>query len=237
MGTTTEVNNIVGIFSNIGTKRLIPSPKIIEEKMDEVLSAPEFQSHKDYLGELIADWLRKIFANIKVGEGTMNFAALAVFIITASLLGVLIIVVTLLVLRMIGKDTHVASLKRYANKEKLTVELALEYAEQEGNSANYTAAVKWFFLSLLLMLHGEKYIVLHESKTNRQYMTELIKSQYPHLELFQSLVLQFNNICYGGRQATQEDYLNWSQKISILVKDYRGIDRFEIKGGYNHKKK
>ncbi|WHH58110.1 DUF4129 domain-containing protein [Petroclostridium sp. X23] len=231
MGAAASISHILKEFIHIGMVKPMPSSELIEEKMKEILALPEFQMQRDYLSELIAKWLQKLFSNMTVDAKTVDSTALTVFIITAVLLGILIIIVMLLIVKIMGKNPRAAVMPNNISAKELTAEAAFNQAKQEGDKGNYSGAVKWLFLSLLLMLHAQSYITVHEAKTNRQYIYELRKNQYPHIDTFLHLVLQFNDICYGGKQATQENYLDWLQKVELLGEKFNTVHPTSVKGG------
>lgn len=215
----------------------MPPSEQIEYEMSRILSSPEFGSTKDYLGEMIAKWLSKLFESLSISGGTADFSALIVFTVTVFLLSIVIIFAVAKVLRLFGPSSHSSRIdsKSYANV--FTAEDALERSGEEAKAGNFTAAVRWLFINILFILDEKNYIKIHESKTNRQYLNELKYNNFPQRDLFRDLILKFNRIRYGGEQATKEDYLLWldaAESFSIcstesISKESEGGDRYQKK--------
>ncbi|NLY43741.1 MAG: DUF4129 domain-containing protein [Clostridiaceae bacterium] len=216
---------------NISGPSAMPSSQEIEERMEKILSAPEFKEQTDYIGEFILDLLDKIFGSLSIGGKRIQFIAVIVFIATALLLALLVVLAVKNISKHMGKSFNALGPQEDVSSGRLSADEALIMAKKEAKKENYVGAIKWLFLGVLLSLHIQSYIVLHESKTNRQYFNELKKNRFELLGLFEDLVRRFNSIRYGGRQATREDYLYWSDAVGRI---YASIYKTGNKGDGQH---
>ena len=234
MGKYVLLSHSMNKLLSLSASYTMPSPQEIEEKMERILSAPEFKEQTDYIGQFILDLFEKIFGNLSIGGERAQVIAVAVFIATALLLALMIVFAVRHISKHMGKSINALGPKENISPGKLSADEALAMAKKEAEKENYAGAIKWLFLDVLLSLHIQSYIVLHESKTNRQYFYELKKNRFELLGLFEDLVRRFNSIRYGGRQATREDYLYWSDAADRI---HANISKTGIKGDGQHSKK
>jgi hypothetical protein len=232
MGTTAILGRLTGMVSI--TASAIPPAEQIEDEMQKILSSPEFSSPRDTILQKIIDWLLKLFSNILPGGERANLVAIIILVATALLLAFVIVFAVLKISRLLGRqhgrNGHLVGI----SPELLTPEASCKMAEEEAKSGNYSSAIRWLFINILLTLSAQSYIKINESRTNRQYLNELKRNNYPQINMFQNLVHRFNRIRYGGRKADYEDYSYWVDAVKTISGSSPKCSAF--KGGDGHSK-
>jgi hypothetical protein len=82
----------------------------------------------------------------------------------------------------------------------------LEQAEGLASQQDWSGALLMLYTLHLRMLHGQGWIVLHDSKTALQYQWELLGNGYDDIEGFSTFRKVFNRVRYGGYAELRETY-------------------------------
>lgn len=202
------------------TNNIMPAPEAIENAAKEIFASPEFRNQKDYLAQWIESILNKLFGNTVIKNDAYTFTAFLVMVITISIIGALIIFIIYHLSNKLVRNTHLYDKAPETVKDdRLTFDRTLINAREAAQKEYYSTAIKWLFISVLLILQEQSFITIHPSKTNRQYMKELVGNNSPHTGIFKKLSEQFNSIRYGGREATIDDYNSWLNDINQIKAD------------------
>lgn len=204
------------VFAGMAAQQAMPSSDAIETKMKEILSSPEFEVKEDYLMKVLLEWVEGILGSLFDHAGPVDVTARIVFLITVVLLGGLIVFAVFWISKMVGRNYYTAKKSKETIMGPITVEQVYARGEAAAQQGDYISGIRWLFLYLLLTLHHRAYLFLDDSKTNRQYYHELMKSQYPHLTAFKTLVMQFDRICYGKQGVEEKDYLRFLGAVNGL---------------------
>ena len=109
-------------------------------------------------------------------------------------------------------------------KDELSVENALTRSPQQWKNlareyfekGEYTPALRALYLSLLVVLHRRRLISYETSKTNWEYVWELISPRGERIP-FERLTSAFDYKWYGRYECTRSDYLKLERLADALV--------------------
>jgi len=183
----------------------------------EILARPEFQ-WAEAAPNPSADWLQKLFAEIsrwlnKFLGVTFDVANSDVipFVMAVSLA-----VVFIFIFRTLFSDfLNEAQLKENGEEEPLTSEAALAKAQQLSRGGDYRAAVRYLYLSTLLILDERGVMRYDRSKTNREYLRSVSNS--PELSQPLGEVIEvFDNVWYGNHSLEEESFNHYSRRVEEL---------------------
>jgi hypothetical protein len=102
-----------------------------------------------------------------------------------------------------------------AGDEVLTADAALQRAHNLSHGGDYRSAVRYLYLSALLLLE-ERGLVGHDrSKTNREYLRSV--SDHPELEIpLRNVVEVFDRVWYGYQPLDDQDYQYYEREVGKL---------------------
>ncbi|SEN31645.1 DUF4129 domain-containing protein [Lihuaxuella thermophila] len=180
------------------------------EQLVEILSQPEF-GRKERQGELSAfdwqpdfpDWLRwltelppEMFWGIYIGLGV--FAAVILF----------------WVIRVwpIGRPRNISS--KHMQEGRLPLFVQAQAAAEQGQ---YRLAIRLLFHYLLEFTSQQRKIFLQTGKTNGDYQREIKKTWPDKEKMFAQLTNHFDEVWYGRKQAGDQEYSCYKQKVMQLA--------------------
>src|SRR5699024_4298162 len=95
---------------------------------------------------------------------------------------------------------------KYISENEWSSHNHLSEAEKQASAGNYSVAVRHMFLALLLYFHENDMVEAKSWKTNWDYCDELRKVNQPLAEQFYHLALLFDEVFYGERVMTRDEY-------------------------------
>jgi len=105
--------------------------------------------------------------------------------------------------------------RSYAGDEILTADTALKRAQNLSHGGDYRSAVRYLYLSALLLLEERGLLGHDRSKTNREYLRSV--SDQPELEIpLRNVVEVFDKVWYGYQPLNEEDYQYYEQQVEKL---------------------
>jgi Domain of unknown function (DUF4129) len=185
-----------------------------------ILQRPEFQWDRppsplqewwDALWKKINAWLNSVF-----GKGGISLPIPTdAFTIVASILLAFVLVYVFrglfadLVVETRLDEDHVAG------DEFLTAETALQKAKEISKAGDYRTAVRYLYLSSLLLLDERGLLRFDRSKTNREYLRSV--SAFPHLSApLREVIDVFDRVWYGFQPIGQDDFQHYVEKVDQL---------------------
>lgn len=197
-----------------------------QRALDDVLSRPEFQWKErspsklqlwwERVKQQLEEWLRKIF-NTDESSGavtvTIPFGSYIMTFISA----VLLMLALAYVLRdlQVGLSAEAALEAEDAAGDPLTSGAALQRARTFSAGGDYRTAVRYLYLSTLLLLDERGLLTYDRALTNREYARGL--ASVPHLaRLFSSVVDVFDRVWYGEQPLDSATYEDYAEKITEL---------------------
>ncbi|MBI5953192.1 MAG: DUF4129 domain-containing protein [Chloroflexi bacterium] len=220
----TDIDRILKIFDALQeAHQKYPSQVFTTESLvplREILSRPEFRWQKaganpvndffNWLWNKFRELLGKLFGNrdgvIEIDLSPLYFLAI-----------IALTVVLFLVLRTVFRDflSEVRVADENAGEELLTAEAAFAKAQNLSRGGDYRTAVRFLYLSSLLLLDERGLLRYDRSKTNREYLRSVSSS--PELQQPLSEVIEvFDDVWYGYHQVDEEKFKHYSDRVEEL---------------------
>ena len=196
-------------------------PELDQVALDEILSQPEFQYTVDepnFLQQLwqdirqaIEDFFLRLFPE---GSGFR----LPVGNLLAILAAILVALVLLYALRDLITGFS-ADAAMHAEDElggqPLTADFALQRAQELSTGGDYRTAVRYLYLSALLLLEERGLLRYDRSLTNREYLRTV--AHQPELAaILREVIDVFDRVWYGFQTLTASEYEAYAQRVATL---------------------
>ena len=223
-----DIKRIQNILSAWQTAR-VTWPEVQFDDLDvdslqAILSQPEFQYEAaepsrlrtwwDGLRDRFWRWIFGLFPeNVTVAE-----AGRLVNILLTILGIVALIIVLFYVLRgLVGDFTSEAALTAddHIGDEVLTADAALRQAQQFSGDGDYRTAVRYLYLSALLLLEERGLLRYNRSLTNREYLRGLARQ--PELAaILRDVIEVFDRTWYGFHALEKAEYDWYVDRVEVL---------------------
>jgi len=189
--------------------------------LTQILLLPEFQwktqtnplndwFHKQW--DRFMKWLNGILGDRAITIPSVGLSPLAVI---ATLLLVLVLVY---VFRSLFADLiNEASINGNGEHgdELLTSDVAFKRAQTLSQGGDYRSAVRYLYLSSLLLLDERGLLRYDHSKTNREYLRSV--SDSPELsEPLKDVIDVFDNVWYGYHELDEDSFKHYSDRVEEL---------------------
>jgi hypothetical protein len=196
-------------------------PRLDEAALQEILSRPEFQytpNEPNFLQRLWRD-IRQAIEDFFLGLFPENSAIrLPVGDLIVIVAAVLLALVLAYALRgLISDFTAEAAMSagEELGGEPLTAELALQRAQELSTGGDYRTAVRYLYLSSLLLLEERGLLRYDRSMTNREYLRTV--SHRPELAaILREVIDVFDRVWYGFQTLTASEYDAYAQRVETL---------------------
>jgi hypothetical protein len=192
------------------------------EALEQILARPEYQ-WKPQEPSLLAQWWERVkewlwdLLDWLIPQGWAGSPALR-FVLTA--LGIAALGAALFfALRgtFAGLATEKELAAEAAGEENLTAAAALKRAEALSGEGDYRAAVRYLYLSALLLLEEHGLLRYDRSLTNREYLRSV--AGRPELEAALRRVVEvFEHVWYGYEPLAEPAYLEYKEWVTELQK-------------------
>lgn len=193
------------------------------QPLKEILARPEFQ-YRDEPPNPISEWLQKLWDRFAAwldklfperdAAGEVSGESLPIWTWLSAILLALIIAY---VFRGLFADL-VAEAKLDANSgadEVLTAEAAFQRAQSLSRGRDYRAAVRYLYLSSLLLLDERGLLRYDRTRTNREVLRSV--SDQPELSRpLAEVVDVFDNVWYGYHDLDEERFQHYSARVQEL---------------------
>lgn len=162
----------------------------------------------------VTDRLLKVFSGSKVSrEVLVLFQIIAI---------VIILVIIVLVVYLISKRfTYSRKVKQEEDALLLNILKDADEVYRKAfdyyNSGDYTQALRFLYISLLIRLNDLNIIRINKAKTNKQYLLE-IKDNRPEIhDIMAEFTQVFNRYWYGGKKADKSIFVKWNDEYGSLL--------------------
>lgn len=200
-----------------------------EAALQAVLSRPEFQYETaeptrlqkwwDDLQLRFWQWLSEIFPSWNAEGGLGSIVNLLV----TSLGIIALIIVLVYALRQLLGDFAADSAimpDDHLGDEMLTADTALERAQQFSGEGDYRTAVRYLYLSALLLLEERGLLRYNRSLTNREYLRSL--THQPELAaVLRDVIEVFDRVWYGFHALEPAEYEWYAGRVEMLKRQRR----------------
>jgi len=191
-----------------------------QQTLQTILSRPEFRYEVaeptwwQRLWERIQLWFWEWVGQLAPNAMTTNWVRLMVLAVT----GFLILLILLYVLRRLqvdfaaeaqfnrGDDPHL---------DNITADTAWQRAQESSDLGDYRQAVRYLYLSTLLLLEERDLLRYDRALTNREYLSRL--AHRPDLAaILRDVVDVFDRVWYGYQPLSEGEYGRFADRVQIL---------------------
>jgi Domain of unknown function (DUF4129) len=186
----------------------------------EILARPEFQWEEqarqlpNWLGDLY-DWLINLLDRIFFGTATLVYQGRDLIKVAAVLVFLFaLFFISRSLSRSLAQEAELAA-EEGANDETLTSKGALKRAETLSMQGDYRNAVRYLYLSSLLVLDEQGLMHYDRSRTNREYLRSV--SSKPELaKPLRSVIDVFDRVWYGFENVDEQTYQSYVKQVDEL---------------------
>ena len=108
--------------------------------------------------------------------------------------------------------------------EVLTADTALKRAQNLSHEGDYRSAVRYLYLSALLLLEERGLLGYDRTKTNREYLRSVVDQ--PELETpLRNVVEVFDRVWYGYQSLDEQDYQYYERQVEILRQQRQAVQQ------------
>jgi len=193
------------------------------DSLREILAQPQFQWPEQEPSPF-QEWLNGILEKLQAflqrlqpeGDGSSPIWNRLITAVGALLLAL----VLFFALRGLFTDFVAESELRPAglpDAETLTADSAFNRAQEYSGSGDYRTAVRYLYLSLLLMLEERGWLRYDRAKTNREYLRSV--AQQPELAAtLRDIIDVFDRVWYGFQPLDETAYARYAAQVKELQK-------------------
>jgi len=184
------------------------------QPLNEILARPEFQ-WKEQAPNPINDWFQKLVNRFFAWLDKLN---VGVSVDLSPLAIILLVVVLLYVFRGLFADL-ITDARLNGNGESgdelLTAESAFQRAQSLSRGGEYRSAVRYLYLSSLLLLDERGLLRYDRTRTNREYLRSV--SDSPELaQPLTDVIEVFDNVWYGYHELDEASFKHYSDRVEEL---------------------
>lgn len=198
------------------------------ESLAGILAQPEFQwpeQARNPIGEWLNQlfqrflhWLNSVFGRDQNGRPGISLPNFPLFPV---LMTIVLVLVILYIFRGLLSDLVTESRLDPAGngeEEPLTAEAAFLRAQSLSRGGDYRSAVRYLYLSSLLLLDERGVLRYDRSKTNRETLRSIAGS--PELAQPLSEVIEvFDNVWYGYHELDEDSFQHYSERVEELKEE------------------
>jgi len=197
------------------------------DALANILARPEFQWEPspwqqllDQMRQRIREFLRRLFPERESsGTLTVPLPELSSFLVVVG--GMILFFVLFSVLQDLnGVFVSEAELATRADLDdaNLTANTALKKAHKLSAGGDYRSAMRYLYLSTLLLLDERDILRYDRTLTNREYVKHL--RRFPRLaRTFQDVVSVFDRVWYGNQTLSASDFEEYAGKVEDLKRE------------------
>jgi len=195
----------------------IPSQSFAEgdvQALREILARPEYQwaePHPSWIQSQIIRLLDWVSRHLPAGLG-INLPSLS-GMIAAVILVTVLGYIAIALYRDLARESALPAGKEITD-EVLTAQSAMERAEELSALGNFRAAVRYLYLSALLVLDERGLLRYDHTKTNREYL-RLVSNDHSLSSPLREVIDVFDRVWYGFQPLDEESY----HRYVALVKE------------------
>lgn len=203
-----------------------PSETEFENTVHKILQHPEYKGLRlgiqDYI-QMLKDFIIKGLINIlkriisSMGTATSIAGTLSTIFIIIGILVITTIVILIAIKfsKAFESKTRIKEILGEKIDDRTTPNSLRLKAEAFVKVEDYRQAIRFDFISLLLLMHEKTILYLDETKTNEEIYDYLKKNNFSKLVIFKALINDFNANWYGHKV--------WNDGLYKIYKDNIGL--------------
>lgn len=196
-------------------------PQLNEAALDEILSQPAFQysvAEPNFLQRLwqdIRQGVEDFFLRLFPEDSNIRLPLNNLIVIVATVLVALVLAYALRGVIADFTADAAMSAEEELGGEPLTAELALQRAQELSTGGDYRTAVRYLYLSSLLLLEERGLLRYDRSLTNREYLRTV--AHRPELAaILREVIDVFDRVWYGFQTLTASEYDAYARRVETL---------------------
>ncbi len=201
----------------------IPTASLPAASLDtlhQILARPEFQWQQqtpawiqDMIDRLL-QWLARILGQRRSISFQGNLAIQALGVLAAVLVTVALVFILRRLIAEFSGDS-ILNPENGAFGNPLNAKAALARAEDLSGQGDYRSAVRYLYLSALLILDERGLLFYDRTRTNRQYLRDLA-SRPQTASLLRAVIDVFDRVWYGFQPLDAESYRRYTEQVNQL---------------------
>ena len=213
---------------------IIPSKQEFDNTIGKILKGSEYkqltsgiddfiQNSKDVIIKWIEKIFNKIISNVHSKQVISDNLANIFIIIGLLLIAIIVTLIIIKVSKTFEKKVRIKEILGEKINNKTTPTSLRLLAASFDTKGDYRQAIRYYFISILLLMHQKNIIYLDETKTNEEIYMSLKKNKKLNFLELKYLINDFNSSWYGHRTFYKENYDMTLQNINLLwseVLDY-----------------
>ena len=202
---------------------LILSAAPSQVEIDEILDGI-YAKKPNVIGELLRrffDWLRDLLASMNFDGHISSFspAQMVILILATALVVSVIVILSFVLFRRIGRRSRSVSMPDGERITEFTITEAVAAFHSARASGDFRRAVIWLFSAYLHSLAAKNLVTLHDSRTNRQYRSQLSSAGYANLDFFDRFARVFAELRFGGYDADEAMCDFWADAAAPFLRE------------------
>lgn len=213
---------------------IIPSKQEFDNTIGKILKGSEYkqltsgiddfiQNSKDVIIKWIEKIFNKIISNVHSKQVISDNLANIFIIIGLLLIAIIVTLIIIKVSKTFEKKVRIKEILGEKINNKTTPTSLRLLAASFDTKGDYRQAIRYHFISILLLMHQKNIIYLDETKTNEEIYMSLKKNKKLNFLELKYLINDINSSWYGHRTFYKENYDMTLQNINLLwseVLDY-----------------
>lgn len=195
-------------------------PADARSRLDEILKRPEFQYEpeqpnpfNDFLQQLL-EWLDRLLGGtVDSGVQSANIAFPLIQVVSVVALAIALFVIFRSLYNDSASDAQVGEASD--GDENLTSDTAFQKAQALSSAGDNRTAVRYLYLSSLLVLDERGLLRYDRTKTNREYLRS-ISNQPDLVAPLRDVIDTFDRVWYGFKNLDDETFQGYVKRVEDL---------------------
>ncbi|MEN6582207.1 MAG: DUF4129 domain-containing protein [Armatimonadota bacterium] len=187
--------------------------------LGKILARAEYQpSRQEELLQRIAQFIRNLFKHMSVPSGVADVVSWVVLAAAAVIFVIVLVILAMKLLAMqVSREPKPQTQVVHPVKSSVQLNSVIEAAEREAAAGHYREAFRNIYLATIMILDRAKLVKYTEGVTNWEYLSALKRNGTPEaVDTFRPMTLSFDELIYGKRDVSQQDYLQCMQRYKAL---------------------
>lgn len=191
------------------------------ERLRQILARPEFQAEPEEMNfiERVVSWLVNAYNRLVDWlfgdrQGAVAIPAELVMVVTAVMLMAVLVFVFRDSLRNLFNEVELTE-EPSGEGEILSSRLANQRARELSGSGDYRHALRYLYLSALLLLDERGLLRYNRAQTNREYLRQ-VRSRPELAGHLKEVVDTFDRVWYGFQPLDEADYEKYAEHVTAL---------------------
>lgn len=194
--------------------------RLDQQTLDSILNRPEFQyplqepTWWEQLWERVQLWFWEQISQLSPQISASNWLTGFILFITSLIIGLVLFFVLRRLWANFTPEAHL-NLNHDPHLDNITADIALQRAQESSTAGDYRQAVRYLYLSTLLLLEERDLLRYDRALTNREYLNRL--AHRPDLAaILQDVVDVFDRVWYGYQPLSEGEYGRFSDRVQTL---------------------